>query len=382
MMEDMRALRRIAPMLISLLAPFGVTWVSACAPNPPRIPPVAPVVAEATPARTENVVLVTLDGVRWQDVFHGVERARAEAAGLDKSAMLSADELMPNLHRLGHRGIVMGAPGRGGQIRASGPNHVSLPGYAELLTGLSPAPCEDNACRPELESTLADEFLAMPGTDAMRVAVISSWEGIGVVAASHPSAMIVSTGRHGGVSRSRLAYDDAALGRLEAAEQAEPHPGARDFRPDRLTANIALSYMTKYEPRFLFLGLGEPDEYAHREDYPGYLGSLRNADMILGELLGLLDRMGEYGAHTTVLVTTDHGRSSEFHSHGTDPESARVWLFMAGGAVPAVGPSSAPGRRRLADVAPTIRALVGLRASEHADRGAPWTEALGPGSAR
>src|SRR5262249_11307156 len=48
--------------------------------TPPFAPPFAP--------RTENVVLVTLDGVRWQEVFDGVDPALADRAGLPKSSVI------------------------------------------------------------------------------------------------------------------------------------------------------------------------------------------------------------------------------------------------------------------------------------------------------
>ena len=54
------------------------------------------------------VVLVTIDGARWQEVFLGTDRARAGGHAR------SPRELLPNLYRLAHeRGAIVGAPGRG-----------------------------------------------------------------------------------------------------------------------------------------------------------------------------------------------------------------------------------------------------------------------------
>jgi len=93
------------------------------------------------PARNElgSVVLVTLDGVRWQEIFHGVDRALAHAQDMDESEVRSAAAITPNLHRLMlEEGAAIGdasARHARGDVRASGPVFVSLPGYIEIVTG-------------------------------------------------------------------------------------------------------------------------------------------------------------------------------------------------------------------------------------------------------
>ena len=70
--------------------------------------------------------------------------------------------------------------------------------------------------------------------------------------------------------------------------------------------------------------------------------------------------MGARGRHTTVLVTADHGRARNFADHGPRfPESGRVWLVAAGADVAQRGFVDA-SRHTLSDVAPTIRALLGI----------------------
>jgi arylsulfatase A-like enzyme len=125
----------------------------------------------------------------------------------------------------------------------------------------------------------------------------------------------------------------------------------------------------------MFLGLGEPDEYAHKGDYPGYLASLRAADATVGELFAVLGRMGNRGERTTVIVTADHGRGRDYRVHGRAfPESARVWLVAAGGGIEARGLAQAMHPHRLADVAPTVRALLDLPADVAPAAGAPLAE--------
>ncbi|MGH7294015.1 MAG: alkaline phosphatase family protein [Polyangiaceae bacterium] len=322
------------------------------------------------------VVLVVLDGVRWQDVFVGSDPTLAAAA---KIPARPADALMPHLHALiADRGAAIGAPGEGAPMVASGPNFVSLPGYTEIFTGRAPSGCTDNDCPATLLPTVADEVRAVSNRTS-DVAVITSWPKIERAASADPSGIVLSAGRSRTVHGELLRDDPVTLGWLDAGAEAPPFPGYDEYRPDVYTAAIGLRYLETRRPRFLFLGLGEPDEYAHRADYASYLGSLRAADDVIGQLFATLARMGARGQHTTVLVTADHGRGRDFRVHGKAfPESSRVWLVAAGGAIAARGLARATRPHRLADVAPTIRQLLALPADVAPTSGAPIDELFVP----
>ena len=317
-----------------------------------------------------GVVLIVLDGVRWQEIYRGVDSDLADKSELGGDERGSGRRLMPNLWNLIEtRGIALGHPDERGGVEASGPDYVSLPGYAEIFTGRTSAGCFSNDCEPHLTSTLADEFRALAGARDEDVAIIASWEKIERVAAATPARIVVSTGRLHGASRERLRYDPEASALLDEGERAGPWPGSQGFRPDRITSAIGLRYLAQKKPRFLFLGLGESDEFAHMGDYHNYLGSLRYADQVIGEVVRTLDAMGEAGRRTSLIVTTDHGRSYGFREHGgSSPESRTVWVVGAGGNIPSGGIVPLERTRRLADLAPTIRALAGLPTDT--DRGA------------
>jgi hypothetical protein len=319
------------------------------------------------------VVLVVLDGARWQDVLVGADPQLAAEA---RTTAPSAHELMPRLHALiADRGAALGAPGHGPPIAASGPNFVSLPGYREIFEGRRSTGCDDNDCGPPPEATVMDEVAARgaPG-DA---AVVASWERIERAATVDSSRLVLSAGRSHLSHAEVLCGDGVGRELLEQGAHADPFPGYGDFRPDRLTAAIALHYLETRQPRLMFLGLGEPDEYAHRGDYAGYLRSLRASDAVLSDLFAVLDHMGARGRHTTVLVTADHGRARDYRFHGRQfPESARVWLVAAGAGVEARGLAQSLGPHRLADVAPTIRALLDLPSDTSRAAGRPIEELL------
>lgn len=307
------------------------------------------------PAAPHTIVLVALDGVRWQEVFRGVDPALARAHGLSDAETFEARELVPNLHAVASAGVAVGSGGRG--MTAGGPSYVSLPGYFEMFTGGWPTSCFDNLCRHVSVSTVVDQFASELGTSALDVAVVTSWEQIERAAASAPNRATISTGRTGGLTRDRLRFDDVSTELLRRGEHAGPGPGIADFRRDSVTADLALHYLRSRRPRFLFIGLGETDEYAHRNDYRGYLNALIDADQVIGDVAATLVEYGHEGRRATLIVTTDHGRDRDFAGHGQRPESGAVWMVAAGSGIQRRG-SFVPSRPlRLADVGGIVRTL-------------------------
>lgn len=297
-----------------------------------------------------TVVIVTIDGVRWHEVFEGVDPVLAETHGLPSSGIVGAADLTPNLHRIvATHGAALGAPGHGAPINASGPNFVSLPGYAELLSGRRETDCKDNLCRGSGRRTLFDDFAADAARDGSRAVAFTSWPDIAKVAS-------------------------------ERGPMSEPAPRADTFRPDALTADLAIQHLRARAPKFMFLGLGEPDEYGHANDYGGYLRSLRYADQRIGEIDQILQELSARGTRTALFVTADHGRADSFVNHGAQfPESSRVWLIASGSALHASGYVAAPKPRSLADLAPTVRQISGLPRDSHPAAGAPLDELLHDG---
>jgi hypothetical protein len=334
---------RAVAFLLSIGSSFGIGPGASVT---TRSVQAAPASGRAPVARhVDTVVVIAIDGVRWQEVFEDGDRKPST----------------PELRDIATRsGAALGAPGHGATISASGPEFVSLPGYLELLTGIGPSGCTSNRCQVS-HPTLADDFAVEPGVGPDQVAVIASWDGIARAASLDPSCITLSAGRRTGVNLDRLRYDARASALLDLGQSDGPDPGHGDFRRDRATAAIALRYLRTQRPRFLFVGLGEPDEYAHDDDFPAYLDSVRFADQVVGEAAAILQEANDSGHRSVLFVTADHGRSRDFIGHGAwAPESARVWLVASGWGIDARGTVAAPAPRHLADVAATARWLGGI----------------------
>jgi hypothetical protein len=314
--------------------------------------PVAPPPAEpkeAVAVAPNRVVLVTLDGVRWEDVLGATPETSTLA--------------MPNLHRLvKERGVAYGGAGCEHDVRASGPNFVSLPGYIEIFTGRPPV-CQHNHC-PNIDTeTIVDEVRATSHR-AADVAVFASWNRYSAAVAKDQKAIVLSAGART-IAIAAAKEDEKLKGFLVEGAANAGYPGHGDYRKDETTAKVALRYLETKTPRLLVMGLGDADEQAHRGDIAGYRKAIARADDVLGELDKTLARMGEDGERTAVIVTTDHGRAKNLFNHGAiAPESARVFVAAFGASITHQGVTCAPEAMKLAHIAGAIRQLLGIESAE------------------
>lgn len=334
------------------------------------------------PTNDGRVVLITIDGVRAEDVFDGADPTlRPDANVLH---LTRPEAVMPRLHRLvANRGVALGAdrPGCGVVRTASGAN-VSLPGYLEIFTGRKTR-CRDNGCARTELPTVLDEAAGA----GLTVASIGSWDYLDRAVSSFghgpgvplpPSKVLVAegTGRWPGP---RPATGGKMNLLVAAGESADAFPGVGKYRPDVHTSAIALEYLRTASPAVLHVGLGDADEWGHRNDYAAYLGAIGMADAFIGDLADTLAEMGENGARTTVIVTTDHGRNRDFQHHGAfSLTSARTFVIAFGARVTPRGVACPSRDVTLADIAPTVRSLVGLPPDTSADAGRPIDEIAGP----
>lgn len=296
-----------------------------------------------------RLVLITLDGVRWQDVVgpHA--------------------QHLPALQRhFGRGGLLLGGPGA--ELRVDNPSVVSLPGYRELLTGRVDPDCHANHCQPLTRDTLLD--LAADETGATVVAV-ASWSGLRHATSGRAApAFWRSAGRQDPLSPALATALPSLRPLLSAGDRAAARPGLEDYRPDRHTAALALAVLDGLRPDVLLIGLGDTDEWAHRGDKRRYFAALQAADRLVGAVVARVDQQDGCAARpvaegpcdcsrTTIVVTTDHGRSRHFNHHGGAKEAARIWLGLRG---PRFVAAAAPPDLRMAatDLAPSLATLLGL----------------------
>jgi len=283
----------------------------------------------STSQEPPKVVLITVDGVRWQEIFGGTDPL------LRRGEKISPEDLLPNLHKY----FVEGGEvfGERSSVFASGTNHISLPGYLEMMRGFPTEDCVTNFCEPRLETTLLDHFT--------RAAVFSSWDTVRKSTTSDPDRFVINSGRN---YRS-AAYESL---RLRDDRDFDCYVGHLDYRPDEFTMVSVRDYISHEKPQFLWASFGDTDEYAHMGNYDGYITALKNVDRYVGEMIE------SYGDDTIFVVTTDHGRSQDWRHHGYDLESSRIWLMIRGRGVPHIGHVDLGRKSSLSDVLPTVLSVT------------------------
>ena len=97
--------------------------------------------------KTENVILITLDGLRWQEVFFGMDSSLASQQGYLKDDELKkkfwcddiserSKVLLPFFwSTLSSKGQLYGNRKTGCKVNVSNNQWFSYPGYSEILTG-------------------------------------------------------------------------------------------------------------------------------------------------------------------------------------------------------------------------------------------------------
>ncbi|MBN2814033.1 MAG: hypothetical protein JXQ80_08135, partial [Bacteroidales bacterium] len=136
---------------------------------------------------TENVIIVTLDGFRWKEVFQGANKQllkvgknkrkkRQDALHFWDDDMLKRRELlMPFLWtEVANHGVLYGNRHYGCKVNVANRYWFSYPGYNEMLTGNPSKEINSNSVGPNPNVTVLETINKLPSYKN-RVAVFSSW---------------------------------------------------------------------------------------------------------------------------------------------------------------------------------------------------------------
>ena len=324
--------------------------------------------ALAAPPEGRSVVLVTTDGLRWQEVFAGAderlinkENGVGEPDEVRKAFWRETPEarreaLLPFLWTVVAReGQLYGNRARGSSVRVTNGLNFSYPGYNELLTGAADPRIDSNDKRPNPNVTVLEW---LDGREAYRgrVAAFCSWDVFPFIINRERSHVTVNAGFEpvADAGRSDLAMLNRLLGDTTPVETGVRH--------DSFTFAAALEHVRARQPRVLYLGLGETDEWAHAKRYDRYLEAAHRVDRFLGELWRELQARDGYRGRTSLVVTVDHGRGEgpEWKDHGKKVAASQdIWIAVVGPETPALGEQSGVEPVTQAQVAATVAALLG-----------------------
>jgi hypothetical protein len=245
----------------------------------------------ATPDPGPRVILITLDGLRWEEVFTG-----ADPWLLENPAFTSD---MDN-------------------VRARFWRDEAI---------------DSNNKIPNANETLLEWVNKQPGFEG-EVAAFGSWDVFPYIINEERSGVPVNAGFESatGELTDREAW-------LNEVQEQTPSPWT-SVRLDVFTHHYAFETLKQDRPRLLYIAYGETDDFAHDADYRHYLDAAYRTDAFIRDLWTWVQADKEYAGRTTLVITTDHGRGSEdrFVGHGVDwIGSEFIWIASLGPGMPVLG---------------------------------------------
>lgn len=321
--------------------------------------------------KTENVILITLDGYRWQELFNGAEQRLiskdfvSDSAAIAKEFWLDTAEkrrekLMPFMWgTIAKQGQIYGNRAHNNFVNVSNKMWFSYPGYNEILCGFADdarIKSNDKLANP---NTNVLEYIQKQPTFSGKVAAFSSWDVFPYIINSDRSKVPVNSG----IIEAKGNLNDREKWLNEIMHQV-PNP-LGDVRLDAFTFNYGLEYLKKNKPRVLYLALDETDDFAHGGKYDLYLQAAHYTDGFFKTLWDWCQSDPQYKGKTTIIITTDHGRGSvnkaDWRDHGIKmPNADQIWIAVIGPDTPATGEVKAPGQLYQNQVAKTLASLLGL----------------------
>lgn len=323
-------------LLFAWIMPDAIGWSAEPSPRPEL--------------KTRNVLLITVDGLRWQEVFDGAEATLIdkEAGGVkDVTAVKdrfqretpheSRETLMPFFWRtIAQQGVVFGNPEHESKAVVTNGLNFSYPGYSEILCGFADPAIDSNAKTNNANQTVLEWMHQKPGFENS-VAAFCSWDvfpfiinetrsGIPVNAGWEPLAADVSLELQGTEAEKTLQDLDVV-----SAEFPRYFP---EVRYDFVTFRGAEEYLKVKKPRLMYVSLGETDDWAHAGRYDLYLDAAFRTDDYIRRLWEQVQSMPEYRDCTTLILTTDHGRGDnrvDWKNHGEKIETCEhIWMAVLG----------------------------------------------------
>jgi hypothetical protein len=327
-------------------------------------------VQAAEPRRTENVIFVMTDGVRWQEAFGGAESAIASDARYVRKKKLddvkarfvrptpeaSREALMPFLWNvIAKRGQVYGNRNKHSRAMVTNGLKFSYPGYQETLCGFVDRRIDSNDFGPNPNTTVFEWLHGKPAFQG-RVAAFGFWHAFVDIFNRRRCGFCVNAGLD------PLTEDIASpkvelLNKLKA-ESSQVWEGAPT---DAMTFHTALEYFKAKRPRAIYISLGETDEWGHGGKYDEYLTAIHRVDAYVKTLWETAQAMPEYRGKTALVLSVDHGRGNGAHwtDHGKNVADAEdIWLAFLGPDTPALGERTDAPTVAQNQIAATLAALL------------------------
>ena len=321
----------------------------------------------------ENIIIITTDGYRWQELFQGMDSAIANNKKFNEGdsnyifeRYWSNDEnerrkkLMPFFwSTIANQGQIYGNRKLNNKVNNANPHWFSYPGYSEIMTGFADSAIDRNDYPPNPHVTVL-EFLNQQPKFKNKVAAFGAWNAFDRILNQQRSGIPVFS-----------AFDTIGGKNPTANEKLINAMMQESYRPfgnaeclDVFTHFAAMEYLKTKRPKVLYIAYGETDEWAHHSQYRSYLDAARLVDEWIKQIWNFIQSDPQYRNKTALFITTDHGRGDlkkeEWTSHGSSIADAyEIWFAALGTGVNAGGEQKNNVQLYQNQFAQTIAKLLG-----------------------
>lgn len=324
--------------------------------------------------RQKNIIIITTDGLRWQEVFNGMDSSIAkdkrfnqdDSAGIFSKYWAATEherrkKLLPFFWSgISQNGQLYGNRSFGNKVDNANPYWFSYPGYSEIMTGYADTAINSNAYKPNPHVTILEFFNQQP-TLKGKVAAFGAWNAFDRILNEERSGINIVNG-----------YDDCGGKNPTSREQLINEMRNNSHRPwgeeeclDVFTHYAAFEHLKVRKPRVLYISYGETDEWAHGAMYKNYLDAAHQFDQYIKEIWIYLQSQHQYKNNTSIFISTDHGRGDlkkeEWTSHGSGiSDSHEMWFAAIGPAIKPLGEIKQPMQLYQQQFAQTFAKLMNM----------------------
>ena len=294
--------------------------------------------------KTENIIIITTDGFRWQEVFKGLDQIIANDKKFnqgdstyiykkysDSDFIVSRQKIMPFFwSEIVSKGQIYGNRDFGNKVDVANPYWFSYPGYSEIMTGNVDLKINSNRYKANPNVNIL-EFLNQQPKLKGKVVAFGAWNAFDRILNEERSSFPVIS-----------AFDKVGENKPTPTQKLLNEMRDNSFKPfhedeclDVFTHFQAMDELKTKKPKVLYIAYGETDEWAHSGHYRSYLDAANQVDKWIKEIWTFVQNDSQYKNKTTLFITVDHGRGdkikSQWTDHGSDVDGAsQIWFAVMG----------------------------------------------------
>ncbi|MBR6031522.1 MAG: hypothetical protein IKP36_06120 [Bacteroidaceae bacterium] len=317
-----------------------------------------------------RLVIITIDGLRWQEVFEGAEenllsdtkQVRDVKQYRETYWRATPEErrevLMPFVwNTIAKKGILIGNRNVNSMMQLANKTNISYPGYCEMMTGMvdeaitSNDPV-NNPHRNVLEA--ANEDARYKG----KVSMYGSWKSTRFAIHNEQAGIPASVSYESNIAKKQT----PRLKLVERMLAGMPHFW-RSEHFDAFTYAFAIETLLGDHPKVMWISFGDCDEWAHSRKYDLYLDGANYTDAFIRDIYEQCEADKFYRGKTVYLITCDHGRGfgNEWAGHGSSTKgSEATWLMLLGKGIDSKGETTECGPFYTKQIAATIASILGI----------------------